>query len=139
MKIKIEKIVPEVEIPKYASNGDAGMDLIATSEKQEGGYVEYGTSLKMEIPEGYMGLIFPRSSISKKNMQLCNAVGVIDSSYRGEIKCRFKPSSSGKGKYSIGDKVAQLVILPYPKVEFDVVESLDETERGDGGFGSTGE
>ena len=140
MKIKIEKIVPEVEIPVYASEGDAGMDLVATSEViGKEGYLEFGTSLKVAIPDGYVGLIYPRSSISKKNMMLCNSVGVIDSGYRGEIKVRFKPANAGQGRYKIGDKVAQLVIMPYPKVEFEEVESLDETERGDGGFGSTGE
>ena len=138
MKIKIEKIVPEVEIPVYAAEGDAGLDLVATSEViGKEGYLEFGTSLKIAIPDGYVGLIYPRSSISKMNMMLANGVGVIDSGYRGEIKVRFKPSNAGQGRYKVGDKVAQLVIMPYPKIEFEEVESLDETERGAGGFGST--
>lgn len=140
VKVKIEKIVPEAEIPSYAHDGDAGLDLIATSEViGKEGYLEFGTSLKITLPKGYVGLIYPRSSISKKNMMLANGVGVLDEGYTGEIKVRFKPSNAGQGKYKVGDKVAQLVIMPYPKIEFEEVESLDETERGTGGFGSTGE
>ena len=138
MKVKIKKLGPGAVIPRYAKQGDAGLDLVATSRRMDRkGFVEYGTQLALEIPTGYVGLVFPRSSISKLKMTLVNSVGVIDSSYRGEILLRFKPTQVGHGIYEIGDKVAQLVIIPYPQVEFEEVEELDETDRGSGGFGST--
>lgn len=141
MKVKIKKLVPEAVIPAYSNPGDAGLDLVATYVKVEDhnqyGYFEYGTGIALEIPEGYVGLVFPRSSISKTGMILSNSVGVIDSSYRGEIKFRFK-YISGTASYEVGDRVGQLIILPYPSVEFEEVDSLDETQRGADGFGSTG-
>jgi dUTP pyrophosphatase len=140
MKVKIKKLVPEAVIPSYASHGDAGLDLVATYIKVEDhntyGYFEYGTGIAVEIPEGYVGLVFPRSSISKTGMLLTNSVGVIDSGYRGEIKLRFK-YISGTKSYEVGDKIAQLIILPYPAIEFEQVEELSNTSRSDGGFGST--
>lgn len=141
MKVRIKKLVPEAVVPSYANPGDAGLDLVATYVKVEDhnkyGFFEYGTGIAVEIPEGYLGLIFPRSSISKTGLMLSNAVGVIDSSYRGEIKLRFK-YISGTDSYNVGDRIAQLLILPYPIVEFEEVEQLNETQRGSGGFGSTG-
>lgn len=140
MKVKIKKLVPEAAIPSYAKPGDAGLDLVATYIKVEDhntyGYFEYGTGLAVEIPDGYVGLVFPRSSISKTGMLLTNSVGVIDSGYRGEIKFRFK-YISGTKSYEVGDKIGQLIILPYPTIEFEEVDELSESERGDGGFGST--
>jgi dUTP pyrophosphatase len=141
MKVKIKKLVPEAVIPSYANLGDAGLDLVATwitvEDHNKYGYFEYGTGICVEIPEGYVGLIFPRSSISKTGMLLTNSVGVIDSGYRGEIKFRFK-YISGTNSYNVGDKVGQMIIIPYPKIEFEEVDELTETQRGDGGFGSTG-
>lgn len=138
MKVKIKKLTDKAVIPKYAKDGDAGLDLTATSRRQDGaGFIEYGTSLAVEIPYGYVGLIFPRSSISKVNMSLTNSVGVVDSGYRGEIKFRFKPAGVGKGLYDVGERVGQLVVLPYPNIELEEVTELSETARGDGGFGST--
>jgi len=141
MKVKIKKLVPEAVVPSYANPGDAGLDLVATWIKVEDhnkyGFFEYGTGICVEIPEGYVGLIFPRSSISKTGMLLTNSVGVIDSGYRGEIKFRFK-YISGTNSYNVGDKIGQLIIMPYPKIEFEEVNELNETQRGDGGFGSTG-
>lgn len=141
MKVRIKRLSENAVIPAYANPGDAGLDLVATYVKVEDhnkyGYFEYGTGLAVEIPEGYVGLIFPRSSISKTGLMLANAVGVIDSSYRGEIKLRFK-YISGTPSYEVGDRVAQLIILPYPVVEFEEVQELSETQRSSGGFGSTG-
>ena len=138
MKIKVMKLDAGAKIPKYAKKGDAGMDLYAVSESfdDHGNYV-YGTGLAMEIPEGYVGLIFPRSSISKTAHSLRNAVGVIDSGYRGEIMMKFSFSPQGL-EYEVGDRVGQLLIMPYPKVEFEEVNELSETSRGSGGYGSTG-
>lgn len=159
MLVKIKKLIPNAVIPTYAKPGDAGMDLIAVSVNDSINYIEYGTGLAIEIPEGYVGLIFPRSSNSKKDLLLCNSVGVIDSGYRGEIKLRYKkimnPSEEKTNilqniftnsstliyeieRYDVGDKVGQIMILPIPFVEFTEVSELSQTDRGDGGFGSTG-
>ena len=136
MKIKIKKLVPEAVIPAYATLGAAGMDLTAVTVEETDDVVTYGTGLAMEIPEGYVGLIFPRSSNYKYDCVLANSVGVIDSDYRGEIK--FKFFKIGENVYKVGDRVGQIVIAPYPKIEFEEVERLGETSRGSGGFGSTG-
>ena len=126
-------------IPKYAMRGDAGMDLYAVSFgiDQNNNYV-FGTGLAMEIPEGHMGLIFPRSSISKTAHSLRNAVGVIDSGYRGEIMLKFDINTHNSPVYEIGDRIGQIAIMPYPQIEFEEVFELSKTTRGKGGFGSTG-
>lgn len=144
MKIKIKKLHENAVIPKYAKNGDAGLDLTAISKEYDGNNIVYKTGLAFEIPENFVGLLFPRSSNSKTDLYLTNHVGIIDSSYRGEIMLKFKSvlSSSGQyisGKeYYIGDRVGQLIILPYPQIEFEEVGELSETERGTGGYGSSG-
>jgi len=150
MKVRIKKLIPEAVIPSYAKLGDAGMDLTATSgpeevwvndTKEEYWSYEYKTGLAIEIPAGYMGLIFPRSSISKTDLILANCVGVIDPGYRGEIKCRFKITGEyliEESLYKAGDKIAQLIIIPFPTIELEESDELSETERGEGGFGHTG-
>lgn len=139
MKVKIKRLHPKAVIPSYAKAGDAGLDLIATSiiasDKEQ---VTYGTGIAVEIPEGHVGLVFPRSSIRKYEQYLSNSVGVIDSGYRGEIQATFNSRYYADVKYQVGDKIAQLMIIPYPQVEFEEVQELSSTERGDGGFGSTG-
>lgn len=141
MKVKIKKLADNAVIPSYSKPGDAGMDLTAISlikvDQPEFGYLEYGTGLAVEIPEGFVGLLFPRSSVSNSGLILSNSVGVIDSGYRGEIKLRFKhiPDTAF---YKPGDRVGQLIILPYPSIEFDVVSELSSTDRSAEGFGSTG-
>ena len=138
LKVNIKKLSEDAKIPKYAKDGDAGLDLHATSISFEQHYIEYGTSLAIEIPYGYVGLLFPRSSVSKRDLVLANSVGVIDSGYRGEIKLRFKLTMLEECLiYKQGDRIGQLVIMPYPQVELNEVEELSETARGDGGFGST--
>lgn len=142
MKVKIKKLDDRAIIPTYAKPGDAGMDITAISVKFEQNYIEYGTGLSFEIPEGYVMLIFPRSSVSKKDMMLANCVGVLDSGYRGELKFRFKiVCQAGQLKrdyYNPGDKIGQIMIIPYPTIEFEEVDNLSDSERGEGGFGSTG-
>ena len=139
MKVKFKKLCPEAEIPIYAHPGDAGMDVKAVSINSTDKYIEYGTGLSFELPEGYCMLIFPRSSVSKTDLSLANAVGVLDSTYRGELKLRFKRTySSTEDFYAIGDKIGQIIIMPYPTIEFEEVDELGETERGTGGFGSSG-
>lgn len=137
MKIKIKKLVPGAVIPKYSKTGDAGMDLTAvSSEYLDTEHMKYGFGIAIEIPKGFVGLVFPRSSCYKQRQIFSNAVGVIDSGYRGEISAVM--IGTANGGYTIGDRVAQLIILPYPEVEFELSDNLSETERGTGGYGSTG-
>ncbi len=157
MKVKIQKLREDAKIPEKARAGDAGFDLVATSKDfDDRGNAVYGTGLAMEIPEGYAGFIFPRSSISKYNISLANSIGLIDSGYRGELFLKFKPTprfvnaisndgpvtavrvSDSPADYEIGDKIGQLVILPLPSVELELAEELGASERGIGGFGSSG-
>jgi dUTP pyrophosphatase len=168
LQVKIKKLHPYAVVPSYAHSTDCGLDLIAVSKTfDEYGNVVYGFGLAFEIPEGYAGFIFPRSSNHKSGLLLTNSVGVIDAGFRGEVTAKFatrkwttqpeklieriryfiKGDYSGRlnsfaifneRNYEIGDRVAQMVILPYPKVEFVEVDELSDTERGTGGYGSTG-
>lgn len=145
MVVKIKKLVENAVIPEYSKPGDAGLDLTAVSKTvDENNNIVYGTGLALEIPEGFVGLLFPRSSNSKTDLYLTNHVGVIDSGYRGEIMFKFRSvlCSSGQyvcGKdYKIGDRVGQLIIIPFPEVEFKEVQELSVTERNTEGYGSTG-
>jgi len=142
LKVNIKKLDPNAEIPAYAKQGDAGMDLTTLFYEYNGDYdyFAYHTGIAVEIPEGYVGLIFPRSSNRKTNAYMTNHVGVIDSGYRGEILVCFKNREeyNSTAPYGAGDRIAQLMIVPYPQVEFNEVEELSETERGTGGHGSTG-
>lgn len=152
MKVNVKKLDGNAVLPTYAKHGDAGMDLTATSKSYDShGNVVYGTGLAFEIPNGHVGLLFPRSSNTKKDLILANSVGVIDSGYRGEVVFKFKKShnlfqcvdgdarfSSEKPKqYDIGDRIGQIIIMPYPQIEFNLVDELSTTDRGIGGFGST--
>ena len=137
MKVRIKKLNESAVIPSYAKSGDAGMDLVATriiNERLDS--ITYGTDIALEIPEGFVGLVFPRSSIRKTDLILSNSVGVIDSGYRGEIQATFK--RSGVYAYGVGDRIAQIMIIPHPDIEFEEADELSDTERGEGGFGSTG-
>jgi dUTP pyrophosphatase len=138
MKIKIKKLHPDSVLPTYAKPGDAGMDLTCISENWSdyNKMVTYDTGIAIEIPQGYVGLLFPRSSVSKTVLTLSNSVGVIDSGYRGSIMFKFRYPEEGP-VYEVGDRVGQIIIMPYPQVSFEEVEELSETERGEGGFGST--
>ena len=141
LEVKFKRLSPEAEIPSYANNGDAGLDLKAVSMKWSDEYncYIYGTGLAVEIPEGYVGFIYPRSSIRKYKLALTNCVGVIDSGYRGEIMVTFRPQTSGTKKiYFEGDKVCQLIIMPYPVIRPVEVTELSESERGENGHGSSG-
>tara|TARA_R110000824_G_scaffold23943_1_gene84788 strand:- start:32 stop:448 length:417 start_codon:yes stop_codon:yes gene_type:complete len=137
MYLQFKKLKEEALVPDYANQGDAGLDLTAISLKMEDGYWEYGTGLSIEIPKGFVGLLFPRSSISKKDQFLRNSVGVIDSGYRGEVKLRMSVPAIGES-YGIGEKIGQLIILEIPMLKVIEVDELDESERGAGGFGSSG-
>lgn len=137
--VKIRKVHPDAVIPFRAHATDAGMDVIAISMEMTEDYVEYDTGLQFQLPEGYAMLIFPRSSNSKKDLLLCNSVGILDAGYTGNLKLRFKLTTEGYTEkiYNPGDKVGQIMIIPYPEINFIETEVFNETERGDGGFGST--
>ena len=153
MIVKVKRLNESAVVPQKAHASDAGFDLVATSVSFDGnGNVVYGTGLAFEIPEGHVGLIFPRSSNAKKDLLLSNSVGVIDSGYRGEVLMKFKAGMffhNGKNVsvknnifgcevYSVGERIGQMIVVPYPNVEFVEADELSETERGVGGYGSTG-
>jgi len=156
MKIRFKKLVPEAKTPYKAIDIDAGFDLYCTSIDETPDFIQYNTGIAVEIPEGYVGLIFPRSSVTKYDLMLKNSIGVIDASYRGEIMCRFTPVINNNIKdivikedgfdfvfdenkrYDIGDRVAQIVFMELPKITLVEAQELSETQRGEGGFGSTG-
>lgn len=165
MQVKIMKTHPNAVIPAYAKAGDAGLDLTAVSKSEDrDGNLVYGTGLAFEIPEGYVGLLFSRSSNAKTNLYLTNSVGVLDSGYRGEVMFKYKVAHGvgsylkfwiqkkilrkkefnvpiellSRNAYNVGDRIGQIIILPYPQIEFVEVDMLSETERGTGGYGSSG-
>lgn len=137
MKIRVKKLRDDAVLPKYAHVGDAGMDIVAVEKKMHENFVEYKTGLAFEIPRGHVMLIFPRSSVTKTDSLLGNSVGVLDSGYRGELNIRFKIVGQ-RGCYEVGDRIAQIMVIPYPEIEFEEVLELKGSERGDGGFGSSG-
>lgn len=137
MNVNIKKLHPDAVIPRYAKRGDAGLDLTAVDVIADGATLTYKTGLAVEIPPWHVGLLFPRSSVYKTGQTLTNCVGVIDSGYRGEIMLKYTLSPYAK-EYDIGDRVGQLIIMPYPKIHFVEVENLTPTDRGEGGYGSTG-
>jgi dUTP pyrophosphatase len=138
--VKVKKLDPNAVIPSYSKVGDAGMDLTITREIENTSFsVSYGFGIAMEIPQGYVGLVFPRSSVRNQDLILSNCVGVIDSGYRGELQATFKKTNGLDSiKYKVGDRGAQIIILPYPTIYMTEVPELSNTERGSGGFGSTG-
>lgn len=154
LTVKIKKLSDDAVVPSYAHDSDAGLDLTATSKDYDDhGNVVYGTGLAFAIPKGYVGYLFPRSSVSKKDLSLANSVGVIDSGYLGEVIFKFKPTpyytmNDDVGfftslpldfleNYNIGEKIGQIIIMPIPKVTLEVVDDLGTSDRGTGAFGST--
>ena len=140
LDIKVKKLSPDAIIPSYSKVGDAGMDLTITSIIENTTFsVSYGFGIAIEIPQNFVGLIFPRSSVRNQDLILSNCVGVIDSGYRGEIQATFKKTNGLDSiKYKVGERGAQIIILPYPTIYMTEVPELSNTERGTGGFGSTG-
>ncbi len=138
--VKIKKLHENAVIPSYSKVGDAGMDLTITSIISDTiTDVTYGFGIALEIPRGYVGLIFPRSSVRKYDLSLTNSVGVIDSGYRGELQATFKKTNGlDSFKYNTGERGAQIIIIPHPNIELIEFKDLSSSERGEGGFGSTG-
>ena len=150
MKVKFKKLNPDAVIPRRVHDTDAGLDLTATSRTfNNDGTVTYGTGLAVEIPIGYVGYLFPRSSICRREIALTNSVGIIDAGYRGEIKAKFRPTQAFDdggychnkvvpSVYNVGDRIAQLIIMPYPDILPVESAQLSPSERGTDGYGSTG-
>lgn len=144
MEIKFKKLDPRAVTPVRAHSTDAGIDLTCTqitTEINECGQLilVYHTGLAVEIPEGYFGLLVPRSSVYKKSLMLTNCAGVIDSGYRGEVMAKFRNTTDViPAVYKDGERFAQLLILPCSDVTFVESEELSNTDRGEGGYGSTG-
>lgn len=171
MKIKVKRLRENAVLPTYAHPDDAGIDLFASTKERKGSCISYGTGIAVEIPNGYVGLVFPRSSVYKTNLIMENCVGVIDPNYRGEISVLFYPifynlypaglknlwkyflkclhfrrercpnynlSVICGDSYNVGERIGQLVIIKKNKIEWNEVEELSDTDRGEGGLGSTG-
>mgnify|MGYP003646444005 CR=1 FL=1 len=142
MDVKIVKHKMYEETPSYAKDGDAGIDLMAVAIiKSDDKHIVYNTGIALEIPKGYVGLVFPRSSIRKKDLTLSNSVGVVDSGYRGEIQCTFLKNSCTEldgNLYEVGERICQLIIIPYPQINLIPVQRLSDSDRGVSGHGSTG-
>ncbi len=139
VEVKVKRLHPDAVIPSLAHLTDCGADITAVdlTYNDESDQMTYHTGLAVEIPVGYVGLLFARSSIKNYDLQLSNSVGVIDSGYRGEIKVVFNILRDGENIYKVGDRVCQLIILPYPNVYYTITEELSNSDRGIKGFGST--
>ena len=143
MKIQIKKLNANAIIPTRGSDRAAGYDLYACLDEavtvEAGATVKIGTGLSIAVPEGYFGAIFARSGLAtKEGLRPANCVGVADSDYRGEYIVALHNDSAVARTVTPGERIAQLVIMPFLSVEFEEADSLEETQRGEGGFGSTG-
>ncbi len=142
-KIAVKKLDERAILPTYGSAYAAGADLYALTDGEvafaPGETKLIRTGLAMEIPEGYAGLIYARSGLaSKRGLAPANKVGVVDADYRGEVMVALHNHSTKEQKIECGERIAQLVVTPFLKAEFDEAENLSDTVRGLGGFGSTG-
>ena len=145
LEVKVKKLHERAELPSYAKPGDAGCDVKCVSfeyDEEHDTWV-YHTGLAFEIPKGYFMFGVPRSSNTKTDVYLPNSPGTIDSGYRGEVIFKYKNRdydelNVNKAPYEVGDRIGQLIILPYPIINYVESDELAESERGDGGFGSTG-
>jgi len=161
--INVKKLVHNAKMPTKAHHNDACFDMWAVNKTETPQYIQYGTGIALKIPDGYVGLIFPRSSITKEDLMLKNSVGVIDAGYRGEVCFRFTKIVNDTwekyiipdGKtiehminvgvperelqtYEVGDKIGQIMFIKLPEIKLQLVNELDDSTRSEGGFGSTG-
>lgn len=141
MKLKVKRLSPDAVIPQYATDGAACFDLVATERKiGSDSTATYATGLAFEIPKGYVMLVYSRSGHGfKEGLRLVNCTGVIDSDYRGQVVVKLQADQPQPDWPRVGERVAQAMLVKLPVVEFEEVEELTETKRGQGGFGSTGE
>lgn len=142
LTVPLKKLDPAVQVPAYAHAGDSGLDLQANEDAELAPFERklIGCGFSMALPEGYGGFVLPRSGLaSKHGITVVNAPGLIDSNYRGEVKVALvNMDPHERFCVSRGDRIAQLVIMATPEVQMQEVDDLDETERGSGGFGSSG-
>ena len=142
LKIKLQKVTEDARMPIKGSEHAAAYDVYAHSITSENGKVKVGLGFKTEIPKGYKGIIVPRSNLTKFHWILNNSYGVIDSDYRGEWMAVFTALEFSEliqpFPYNVGDRVAQIYFEEVLPISFDVVPELESSERGEGGFGSTG-
>lgn len=145
INIKVRKLTSDAKLPIIRANNTMIADLFVTrisSEINEAGelILVYHTGIVIEIPNGYSGLLFPEDDISRKTLEMCNSVGVIPNCSKQEVVVKFRPTSNVvPALYNPGERFAQLLILPVPDVQFEEAETLSETDRGEGGYGSTNE
>lgn len=139
LTVRMKKLYSNSVLPFYAKPGDAAMDLYATSSGaiEGGGMLLVGTGVAMEIPEGYFGSIRERSGLARKGIGVGG--GVVDSGYRGEVCVLLRNLSGHRFFFSAGERIAQMVVQPYARVEVEVVKEVSGSERGEDGFGSTGQ
>ena len=142
VKLKVKRLTDTAKIPTYAHDGDACFDIYSDGLKKMGGFtMVHSTGLKFNIPKGYAMMIYSRSGMAfKNNVRLANCVGVVDSGFVGEVMVKLTSDSGCLGvlDYKRGDRIAQAMLIPVPVVEFEEVDDVEDTERGDGGFGSSG-
>lgn len=141
MRVQIKKIHPDAVVPKYQTAGAAGVDLCSVEDVTigEGDKALVATGLSMAIPHGWEGQVRPRSGLAAKSaLTVLNSPGTIDSDYRGEVKVILINHGHGVFHVRKGDRIAQMVFAPVAQAEFAEVETLESTDRGAGGFGSTG-
>lgn len=137
VQLKFKKLIADAKAPFKKNQSDSCYDVFAASMSVEQNYIEYGTGIALEIPEGYEVKVFPRSSVSNTGLVLANSVGVIDETYRSELMIRFKAISPYPGpRYALGERIAQIQLVKRVPTDLVEVESIDATGRG--GFGSTG-
>lgn len=138
IKIKCSSI--EAKIPRRATRGSAGYDLYASEGVtiRPGAVESIHTDWAFQIPEGYFGMLVARSGLGTKGLVMANNVGIIDSDYRGEVRVPMRNMTDEEWNVSMGERVAQIIFVPYEAFGWELVQELDDTERGAGGFGSTG-
>jgi dUTP pyrophosphatase len=138
VKIKVKKLHEQAILPWRAHDTDAGFDIVCTKMETQGDVIKYYTGLAFEIPPGYYMAVYPRSSISKYDLALTNATGIIDASYRGEVMAVFRTTKDCPKIYEVGDRICQAIIRKIEDTTYEFVDELSDTARGTGGFGSTG-
>lgn len=140
MKVKFKKVHSDVKSPTKAHSTDAGWDLTCyvIDEDPKRGIITYHTGVCVKLPKNHFALLCPRSSVYKHKLQLANGLGVIDENYTGELIFKYRILHPNTTRYEVGDRIGQIVILPRPDFEFEEVDELEESDRGEGGFGSSG-
>ena len=141
IKVPVKRLDDTIDLPEYAYEGDAGLDLRAAEDTvlNPFGRQVVSCGIAIAIPHGYAGFVLPRSGLAAKHgISIVNAPGLIDSNYRGEIKVILINLGTADFTINSGDRIAQMIVAPVTQASFTITDSLSETERGSGGFGSTG-